>query len=188
MLGFIEFNYVIANWNSFNGCYVQPLNIHRFKFNYSRFQSSPLGDWDIEINLKFWSTLIELKNSNGAVKYWNVSSRTFRLSINVDLVSSWINETATSFPISNSLNWNVTVLLKAIATHLFRVGVTIRVTIYELKSKSALRYHFCFSLPTSSQLNKTKSLVCFDEAQRRTPVETPSPAEDHIVQDMTHSR
>ena len=71
MLGFIEFNYVIANWNSFNGCYVQPLNIHRFKFNYSRFQSSPLGDWDIEINLKFWSTSIELKIQ---MAQWNIET------------------------------------------------------------------------------------------------------------------
>lgn len=59
------------------------------------------------------------------------------------------------------------------ATHLFRVGVTIRVTIYELKSKSALRYHFCFSLPllldevAAPELNtlcKTRSLVCFEDA------------------------
>jgi len=32
------------------------------------------------------------------------------------------------------------------------VGVTIRVTIYELKSKTALRYHFCFSLPTPTSM------------------------------------
>ena len=64
------------------------------------------------------------------------------------------------------------------ATHLFRVGVTIRVTIYELKSKSTLRYHFCFAMPTVDEvlddcltlgrnangLVKTRSLVCFEDA------------------------
>ncbi len=62
-------------------------------------------------------------------------------------------------------------LSQGIATHLFRVGVTIRVTIYELKSKSALRYHFCFSLPIVEEvvddalmMSKTRSLVCFEDA------------------------
>lgn len=72
-------------------------------------------------------------------------------------------------------------VLKGIATHLFHVGVTIRVTIYELKSKSALRYHFCFSMPFVDEdevlarsaaitedeeqvlLSKTRSLICFDD-------------------------
>ena len=61
---------------------------------------------------------------------------------------------------------------QGIATHLFRVGVTIRVTIYELKSKSALRYHFCFSLPIVEEvvvddaltMSKTRSLICFEDA------------------------
>ena len=56
---------------------------------------------------------------------------------------------------------------------MYRVGVTIRVTIYELKSKSAIRYHFCFSLPllldeipeeVNPTMCKTRSLVCFEEA------------------------
>ena len=69
-------------------------------------------------------------------------------------------------------------ILKAIATHIFRVGVTIRVTIYELKSKSQLRYHFCFSLPTNAQLNKAQSLVCFDEAAAaQSPVLSPQSAD-----------
>jgi hypothetical protein len=74
--------------------------------------------------------------------------------------------------------------LQGIATHLFHVGVTIRVTIYELKSKSALRYHFCFSMPIVDEaeaslartttamaeeeeeqvlMAKTRSLICFDD-------------------------
>lgn len=61
------------------------------------------------------------------------------------------------------------------------MGVTIRVTIYELKSRSALRYHFCFSLPSQADASlppsgdgsavtvvKTEpiesSSVCFEEA------------------------
>lgn len=39
-------------------------------------------------------------------------------------------------------------ILKSIATYLFRVAVTIQVTLYELKTKSSVRYHFCFTLPT----------------------------------------
>ena len=61
-------------------------------------------------------------------------------------------------------------VLKAVASHLFRVGITIRVTIYELKSKSNVRYHFCFSLPadvngTTSRpgMNKAPSLLCFEQ-------------------------
>ena len=64
------------------------------------------------------------------------------------------------------------------------MGVTIRVTIYELKSKSALRYHFCFSLPTSSDasemaqqrrqppmmksVGQQQSLVCFEADNNET--------------------
>lgn len=69
------------------------------------------------------------------------------------------------------------------ATHLFRVGVTIRVTIYELKSKSTLRYHFCFAMPTvddvlddcvslgrnANGMVKTRSLVCFEDAAASEP-------------------
>lgn len=72
----------------------------------------------------------------------------------------------------------VSFLDQGVATHVFRVGVTIRVTIYELKSKSTLRYHFCFAMPTVDEvlddcvtlgrnangLVKTRSLVCFEDA------------------------
>lgn len=105
------------------------------------------------------------------------------------LIALWLNETLFFFYLISHfkivlyryLYLIVCRLSQGIATHLFHVGVTIRVTIYELKSKSALRYHFCFSMPFVDEdealarstaitedeehvlLSKTRSLICFDD-------------------------
>ena len=59
-------------------------------------------------------------------------------------------------------------VLKSIATRLFRVAVNIYVTLLELKGKTTLRYHFCFSLPmdggkikSAMDMPRGESLLCF---------------------------